>query len=641
MGEHDVDRSVDEEGLREFSRALLADLSALEILLERGGIESGVRRIGAEQEMFLVDSACRPAPIGPELLEQLREPMLTTEIGRFNLEANLPPLLFGGSCLSEMESGIQGLLHTARAAAQEQGCDIVLVGILPTLRKADLTLANMAPNPRYFELNRVVQRLRGGDLHLLIKGIDELDIKHDNVMLESVNTSFQVHFQVGAEEFAHFYNLAQLATPPMLAAAVNSPLLLGKKLWKETRIAVFQHSVDVRSSARSQRGHRPRVHYGESWVHQGVVELFKEDIARYRVLLAHQVEEDPLAVLEAGGVPNLQALRLHNGTVYRWNRACYGVHDGQAHLRIENRVIPSGPTVQDEVANAAFFFGLVSGLADVYDDITSRMQFEDVKNNFLQAARQGLKAQFNWLDGHSFTARDLILSELLPVARSGLASSGIAGQDIERYLGLIEVRVQSGRTGAQWQLDSCANMGESVTRDRRQRALTRSILHNQWQGRPGHEWPLVEAPDDEDWRHSYRTVGQYMTTDLFTVRPGDIVDLAVSLMDWEHVRHVPVEDDDGRLVGILSHRRILRLIGKRSREGAQGSTATVPVEAIMKPDPLHVPPETPTLDAIQIMKEHRVGCLPIVENDRLVGIITERDLVDVAARLLEESLRDA
>ena len=635
MGEHEVMGQIDEEGLRSFMRALLEDLHALELLLEAGGVESGIRRIGAEQEMFLVDSSCRPAPVGPEILERVQHELLTTEIGRFNLEANMPPLLFGGSCLSDMEQGIRDLVQITRDAAEDFGAEVALVGILPTLRLPDLCLANMSPNPRYFELNRAVSRMRGGDFHLLIKGIDELDIKHDNVMLEAVNTSFQVHFQVGAEEFARLYNLAQLATAPMLAAAVNSPLLLGKKLWKETRIAVFQHSVDVRSKTHSRRGHRPRVHFGESWVRDGVVELFKEDIARYRVILAGDTSEDPLLALESGRAPELKALRMHNGTVYRWNRACYGVHDGKAHLRIENRVIPSGPTIQDEVANAAFFFGLVSGMADVYDDLPERLAFDDAKNNFLQAARQGLEAQFNWLDGHLFSAQNLILDELLPIARDGLASSGIDELDIERYLGLIDARVRSGRTGAQWQLDSCANLGTGLNLDRRQRSLTRSILLQQWDDKPGHEWELAEVHAAEDWRDSYRTVGQYMTTDLFTVRPGDLVDLAVSLMDWEHVRHVPVEDEEGRLVGILSHRRLLRLIGKRS----QGDQQTVAVSEIMRPDPLYVAPETPTLDAIQLMREHKVGCLPIVENDRLVGIITERDLVDVAARLLEEGLR--
>ncbi|PIE24175.1 MAG: hypothetical protein CSA62_05055 [Planctomycetota bacterium] len=634
MGEHHVSGGLDEAGLRSFMRALLEDLHALELMLKRDDIESGVRRIGAEQEVFLVDSGCRPAPVGPEILERVNHPLLTTEIGRFNLEANLVPLEFGGNCLSQMEAGIGELVQIARDAAAELGVELVLVGILSTLKLRDLCLANMSPCSRYFELNRVVSRMRGGDFHLLIKGIDELDIKHDNVMLEAVNTSFQVHFQVAPDEFAKLYNLAQLATAPMLAAAANSPLLLGKKLWRETRIAVLQHSVDVRSKAHSRRGHRPRVRFGESWVQDGVLEIFKEDIARYRVMFGGEISEDPLAVLEEGRVPELNALRMHNGTVYRWNRPCYGVHEGKAHLRIENRVIPSGPTIQDEVANAAFFFGLVSGMSQVYEDLPQRLAFEDAKNNFLQAARQGLKAQFTWLDGHLLSAQDLILSELLPIAWDGLEKSGILKTDIERYLGLIEARVQSGRTGAQWQLDSCAQLGTEAKLDRRQQCLTRSILDQQWDGKPGHQWQLATLDASEDWRESYRTVGQFMTTDLFTVRPGDLVDLAVSLMDWEHVRHVPVEDEGGRLLGMVSFRRLLHLIAKRS----QGDQQAVAVSEIMDPDPLHVPPETTTLDAILLMREHRVGCLPIVEGDHLVGIVTKRDLVDVAALLLEEGL---
>ncbi len=639
MGEHRVSEVPDEELQREFMKALLEEARVLERMLEEDSLfDHGPRRIGAEQELFLVDSSCRPAPIAMEILESCKDPRCTTELGRFNLEINLSPRVLEGDCLSRMEEECRDLVARLHRAARPHGGEVVLCGILPTLRAADLTLANMTPAPRYYALNRIVRRMRDGNLHLLIKGIDELDFEHDNVLLEAVNTSFQVHFQVRPSEFAALYNLAQVVTAPVLAAAVNSPLLLGKRLWRESRIAVFQHSVDARSPARKARGHRPRVHFGDSWVERSVLEIYREDIARYRVMLAQAIEEDAGAVLESGRAPELRALRLHNGTVYRWNRACYGVQDERAHLRIENRVLPSGPTVLDEISNAAFFFGLMSGLGAEVEDVTARIGFDEAKDNFFAAARHGLKAQLTWFDGEHLPAVELISKRLLPVAERGLESASIPGTDIERYLGTIRARVESGRTGAAWCLRSLAGMEEGGgSLDRRLRALTKSMRLRQRRGRPVHSWEDATLEDAPAWMESYRTIGQFMTTDLFTVRPDDLVDFAASLMEWEHIRHVPVEDDRGALLGLVSHRALLRLVAR----GTEKEGRPIAVREVMKADPLAVPPDTPTLEAIRLMRDHKVGCLPVVEDGRLLGIVTERDLLNVAAALVEEKLREA
>ncbi|MGB1278158.1 MAG: hypothetical protein ACPG77_20595, partial [Nannocystaceae bacterium] len=337
----------DEKQLKAFMRALLADMRALEVMLEQDRFEAGVRRIGAEQEMFLIDSGMNPAPVATDVLGVLNEPFLTTELARFNLEANLKPRVFGDSCLREMEEELCFYVERTREGARQFGADVLLSGTLPTLSKDDLALTNMTPMPRYHELNQIMCDLRRGAFHVVIKGVDELEMEHDNVMLEACNTSFQIHFQVRPEEFAKLYNLAQLVTAPVLAAAVNSPLLLGQRLWKETRVALFQRSLDTRSFAEHVRGHRPRVHFGDRWVRDSVLEIFREDIARFRLLIAGARDEDPLAVLERGEVPKLSALRLHAGTIYRWNRACYGISDGLPHLRIENRVLPAGPSIRD------------------------------------------------------------------------------------------------------------------------------------------------------------------------------------------------------------------------------------------------------------------------------------------------------
>ncbi len=636
MGEQDVSAEQDALEAQLFLRALLSDLTALEMLLDADLIESGVRRIGAEQEMFLVDRQMRPAPVAVELLARAAEPRLTHEIGLFNLEANLLPRQFGNLCLSEMETELHELVATARAAAQECGADVLLCGILPTLRQSDLTLDNLTPNPRYAELNRVLMKRRGGHFQLLIKGLDELRVSHDNLMLEAACTSFQVHFQVGAREFARLYNVAQAATAPVLAAATNSPLLLGHRLWQETRIALFQHSVDDRSTAHQHRGSPTRVSFGEGWLRDSVLEYFREEIARFRVVLTRRIEDDSLAAIARGELPQLSALRLHNGTVWRWNRPCYGIHEGHAHLRIEMRALPAGPTIEDEMANAAFFFGLMVAMPEEYGPIEQAMSFDAVRENFLAASRQGLRAQFDWLGGKSLPAATLILEHLLPLARAGLATA-VAYEDADRLLDVLEDRVRKEQTGSLWALRSLGGMADRGTREQRHRALAAAMLAEQKGERPVAQWPLAEL-STEDRRAGYQRIEHYMATDLFTVRPDDLVDLAASVMSWRHIRHVPVEDDEGCLVGLVSHRDLLRLFAARGF-GAQAGEPVV-VREIMKADPVTVTPETPTLEAIRLMREKQIGCLPVVRAGRLVGIVTAQDFLALSAELFEAHLRE-
>jgi CBS domain-containing protein/gamma-glutamylcysteine synthetase len=636
MGEQNVQQGTDEHTRRAFMKALLDEVRALEDMHDIDMFERGIRRIGAEQEMFLVDQAARPALTAMQILERMDDPRFTHELGLFNLEANLSPLELGGDCLRQLEAETNEVVQIARDKAGEIGTRIALVGILPTLTREHLSLDAMVPTARYFALNEALLRLRGSNFQINIKGIDQLNFNHDNLMLEACNTSFQIHFQVAADEFAHLYNIAQAVTGPLLAACVNSPILLGKRLWHESRIAVFEHSIDARSEAHAARGHKPRVHFGDSWIDESVIEIFKEDIARFRVILTTEFEEDPIGMVARGEVPRLNALRLHNGTVYRWNRACYGISDnGKPHLRIENRVIPSGPTVLDEVANAAFFFGMMSKMSRSIDDIREHLNFADAKGNFMAAAREGLRAQQVWFDDRQMTAQDLLLEILLPLAREGLKDSGIDGDDIERYLGVVEKRVDRRRTGARWQLESLERMRDQASPHECLRALTSSMIEQAESGKPIAEWELADFCTNQDWRDSYRTVGQFMATDLFTVRPDDIVDFAASLMEWRYVRHVPVEDDSGQLLGLISHRQLLRLVARGGRQDQ-----ITMVRDIMRPDPLSISRDTTTVEAIRLMRENRLSCLPVVENGKLVGLVTEYDLIVVAGRLLENYLGD-
>lgn len=639
MGEHQITAQTSDSELRSFVRRLLEDVHALERMLEEGKIESGIRRIGAEQEVFLVDSSWYPTCASERVLGRIEDPRVTTELARFNLECNLSPQVLGGDCLSRMEAELRELLDLMQTAGDQEDARLLLVGILPTLEKKHLTLDHMTPIQRFYQLNKIMRELRGGDFQTMIKGADELQVTHDNVMLEACNTSFQIHFQVAPDEFAKLYNVAQVVTGPVLAAAVNSPVLLQHRLWHETRVALFQQSLDMRSQAQQARGSRQRVSFGEHWVEDSVLEIFREDIARFRVLISSDLGESPMAMLARGEMPPLSALCLHNGTVYRWNRACYGVKDNVAHLRIENRTLPAGPTVLDEVANSAFFFGLMSALTEEYGDVRQVMNFDDARNNFHAAGRYGLHAQFSWVGGRPITAADLIIDHLLPLAEEGLRAQEIVSDDIDRYLGVIHDRVESGRTGSQWMLDSLSAMKSAgVARDRRFRALTKAISDRQKSGDPVHTWKLASAEDESDWRASCRTVRQIMTTDLFTVGPEDLVDLAASVMDWRHVRHVPVEDSEGRLVGLLSHRSLLRLIVR----GLQGRSAEpVAVREIMKPNVVTVHPDATTMEAMDLMRAQKVACLPVTEDGKLIGIVTEHDLIEISRALLEQALREA
>lgn len=639
MGDQDVRREEDAVRLRSFISRLLCDVQALERMLSGGMIESGVHRIGAEQELFLVDAARRPAPRALELLERVGDSHYTTELGLFNLEINLDPLPFEDDCLSRLERQLDGALARLREAAHECGAEVVLTGILPTLRKSDLALASMTPMPRYRALNSVLRQLRGGDdYEFRLKGADELRVKHDSVMLEAACTSFQVHYQVEPAEFARCYNLAQAMTAPLLAAAANSPLLFGRRLWRETRIPLFQQSIDTRQAAHHVRERAARVSFGRQWVRHSILELIQEDLARFRVLIESEAQEDSLEVLERGGLPELKALRTHTGTVYRWNRGCFGIGEGKAHLRIENRVLPAGPTVVDEVANAAFFLGLLRGGQEAYGDVAAAMPFHDAEANFLAAAQRGLDAQFAWVDGKAAPARDLIRGELLPLARHGLRAAGLRSEDGDRYLGVVEQRVASGRTGASWLLRSLTDMQGVDTQEALLSALTAATVNRQWEGAPVHEWPLAQVEEGRVSRLQDLRIEEFMTTDLFTVHPDEPVDLVARLMDWKRIRHVPVEDPQGKLAGLISCFEVLRHCASSSR-AADGDPA--PVSAVMQTRPMTIAPEAPVLDAIARMRREKSDYLLVVKEERLVGIVTEPDVLDLTARLLEHAARES
>jgi CBS domain-containing protein/gamma-glutamylcysteine synthetase len=631
---HKEVESINEaEKHREFMRAILNDLNALERMLAGNLFETDKRRIGAEQEMFIIDEQWVPARGAMKMIERLSDSHYTTELGQFQLEANCDPQLFTGDGLSKMQGQLDGLVDKARAAAKEMGWGVVLMGILPTMRKADLGLDNMVPSARYQTLNKICTDLRGGKFDFSIKGLDELILEHDSVMLEACNSSFQVHLQVAPSEFARLYNLAQVLAGPLMAISANSPIVFGKRLWAETRIALFRQAVDTRSQKSHMRETEARVSFGTRWVQKSVVEIFQEDIARFRTLVGTDLDEDPMAKLDAGQLPLLKALRLHNGTIYRWNRACYGISDGKPHLRIENRIMPAGPSVLDEIANAAFWFGMMSELGATQEDVTRKIDFDQAGANFYTAAREGLGAHFVWLDGGDVSARNLVLDRLLPIAEAGLYRQGIVRDDVRKYLTVIEARVKSGRTGARWQFSSWNSLRDRASAGERSNALVAATIERQVTGRPVAEWERARLDEADSQRHNYMRVEQYMTTDLFTVQLQDPVEIVAKLMLWERVRQVPVEDKDHQLLGIITYRAVLRHL-------TSANPGHAAVADLMKKDVVTVGPQTPTIDALRLMRRKRIGCLPVVHDGHLVGIVTEEDFMDIASKLLEHQIGD-
>ena len=347
------------------------------------------------------------------------------------------------------------------------------------------------------------------------------------------------------------------------------------------------------------------------------------------------MREDPFELLRAGTVPSLDALQLFNSTIYRWNRPCYGISEGRPHLRIECRVLPAGPSTLDEVANAAFWIGLVLGASEAFGDPAEQMDFRDVKSNFLTVARSGLGSAVRWLEGGMADVRSLILITLIPLARTGLVRAGVEPGDADRFLEVIERRVSTGQTGSEWVHRSLAAMRGRGTRSGRLAAITAGTYKRQQEGTTVDEWEPTEVSEGGGATRSYRRVGQYMQTQLLTVDENESVDLVAFVMDREKIRNMPVEDSEHRLVGVVSYRSILRYVGGRDELPAGGATA---VKEIMGRDPVTVTPESSTLEAIRLMRDRGVACLPVLDEGKLVGIVTDRDFMPIAYDLLEERL---
>jgi len=617
MGEQKVKKISDKLARAKFIRHLLNDVKALEIMLDNNLIEDDVTRIGSEQEFCLVNKNWRPSKKSEEILNDIDDPHFTTEIALFNLEINLDPVELKTDAFSIVENQLNTLLEKAKISAKKFNNNIVLTGILPTISKKELEFNYMTPKPRYWMLNDMLKELRGTNFRLHLRGVDELFIKHDSVMFEGCNTSFQMHLQIAPKDFISCYNWAQAISGPVLGICTNSPILLGRELWSETRIGLFQQSIDTRNSSFALENKQSRVSFSKEWAKGTVADLYKNDIAKHKVIISREIDSNSLDEIEKGNVPKLQALCLFNGTIYRWNRPCFGMCEGKAHLRIENRYIPAGPSALDEMANFAFWVGLMKGRPEKFDDMPSVMDFKDAKSNFVKAARNGKESVMFWM-GKQISVRNLVVNELLPIAKSGLEKMNIDKKDIDRFLAVIKNRAES-QTGSQWKVKNYRELRKSLKQDDALLALTRAIYTNQKNNIPVHEWPMIDnLPEDYQDAH---LVGHIMSTQLFTVNKNDLADLATSIMKWKGIHHVPVENNSGKLCGLLTQTHMKRFIENNVEN------KNIIVADIMTKNVIIVKPNTKILEAIHLMKKNNIGCLPVVQEKSLVGIITIKDII--------------
>ena len=469
MGQEIQRIHFDQEDFARFERRLADETELLGEWLRSDRFSAAGFVGGFELEGWLIDRHFFPAPINEAYLERLSSPLVVPELSKFNVELNGTPQPLSGNALSLLERELAETWRHCLRVAHDLESTLILIGILPTVRQSDLSLANISPLNRFHALNaEILKRRDGQPLRLRIAGAERLDLLHGDVMLEAAATSFQVHMQMPAGEAVRYYNASQILAAPLVAVAANSPYLFERQLWEETRIPLFEQAVATREER--------RVTFGEGYLEQSPLESFADNLRRFPVLL-------PVAFTSER--EQFCHLRLHNGTIWRWNRLLVGRDAaGEAHLRIEHRVMPAGPSIVDMIANAALYLGAARFLAGLRLAPEAGLPFAEAKANFYRAAREGLAAEVVWREGRCVGLRELLREELIPMAREGLRLLGLDAEEGEAYLSVIRNRVDSGQNGATWQKAYVARHGRDFFR------LTAAYLEHQRSGLPVHEWEV-------------------------------------------------------------------------------------------------------------------------------------------------------
>ena len=601
----------------EFISHLTHDIELLERLISENLLEN-YSRIGAEQEFCLIDENFRPSPINEKIFKKIKNHGFVTEIAKFNMELNIEPIDLGPNALKKMEKVLLEKMNIASNFVQKNNADIILTGILPTVRKHDLKFQNITNNQRYFDLCNAISSSRGKKYNIRISGLDELIFQHDSPLIEGCNTGFQFHLQINPNNFHRMYNFAQLIAGPVLSTSVNSPMLFGKRLWNETRIAVFQQATDTRIIGNYHLESLPRVTFGNGWLKKSLIEIFKEDIARYKILLKSFNQKENQR--ENKNLPKLNALTLHNSTVYRWNRPCYGIYKNKPSIRIENRMLPSGPTIIDEVANSAFWLGLMMFYKNSeIEDLDTLITFDDARINFYAAAQQGIDATFKWINGKRIEARKLILNELIPKAAIGLSSINTNPKDIEKYLNIIKERTASRQNGARWIIDSYDKLNKKFSRQNSLTTITAKIIQNQKNNEPVHTWDIPKNSVVIN-NPSKLLIEECMERDVNSINENDTFDLAYQINRWSKKNYMIVVNEKQKITGILdtSIFRTKKYIENRKK---------LIIKKIMRIKPKTIEPDHTIEQTLAIMNKANLEILPVVENKLFIGIVQKKDLI--------------
>lgn len=474
----------------EVRHRLQRSVAVLRQMTDSGMFAGHEDTMGMEVELDLVDPLGRPRLINDTVLARLHRPDMKQELGQFNVEFNFAPQRLCGAVLADIHQSLSGVLDSSDGRIGPLGARLMSVGTLPTAGAEHLTVERLSTNPRYELMNRRMRALRHRPFRVRIPDGDEpLDFTPESVAPEACATSLQLHLRVTPERFADYFNAAQLIAGVQVAVAANAPFLLGSQVWHETRIPLLEQLFDTRRP-RQVKAHAPaRIELGERWVGEPV-EVFDDLVRLYPPVFPTLEDEDPDTVYAAGRAPGLHELRLHTGTVWWWNRPVYDVQADGPQLRIENRVLPSGPTAVDMVANAAFYYGLVRFLVDHGDRPWLHTPFQQAADDLHRGARDGIGAQLSWR-GVDHTVERLVRDTLLPAAAQGLDGWGVDSGDRDRYLDVIEQRVRCGRTGATWQITTVrALQDRGAERVGALHEMTRRYVENAHTGAPVHEWPL-------------------------------------------------------------------------------------------------------------------------------------------------------
>ena len=600
-----------------FYNEIFDDLEVFDQLLEEGIIDTGDNMVGIEQELCLIDDLGEPKKMALSLLDVIKDKHYTNELALFNMEINLDPMPLTGSGLDDIAQQLYLLLENGREKARALDTEIFMTGILPTISLSDLTFSSMTPVERYQVLSRELLSLRGEKFEIFLQGVDDLHLKLDSILFEACNTSIQVHLQINPAKFVKYYNWSQFISGPVLACCTNSPLLFGKELWSENRIALFKQSLDTRVQYSHYREKIPRVYFGEDWLQKSPTELWKKDVARFPLIFRGEGFANSKEQKKDGLMPELRSVRLHNGTTYTWNRLCYGVDEGKSHIRIECRYLPAGPTVKDEIANMVFWVGLMKSAENQRDNFWNDINFLSVKSNFYKAARHGLQSEFN-IFGKNTGAAELCLDILLPMAEKGLRDNNVDEKVISTYLGVIQNRVARRQTGASWQVENFRRLQKKFKPALVSKILVTEALQYQKKDIPVYEWENIQ--DDRlsvFFESSFKklTAKDVMSHKIQPVSENATVLFAEKIMEWQKIHHLIVEDRKEMFKGIVFLSKLKEVSDKNQKIG-RFATRHCP----------RVCPETSLVTIQDLFKENENIAVVVLEEGKTVGIITDHDI---------------